>query len=209
MLSNSIEYANWVANPVEPIVCELCWSAGCAQAGLARIVRVSDKMLWLPPRLCDMDAFLRDLIGEDNFIRESILMPIGTWDGLREKFQKLPAAQTYPQITRRDIATVWLAEMPEAVRVAELGGLALRLTEFLASDPLDPEPARETVQSMVEWIFQSPDLPVEGQILPSHGYEAEVNTFYFDGPPFHQWRAFVVGFANSFALGDDFVFVSG
>ena len=32
LLSNSVEYANWADDPVEPIVCEGCWCPACARS---------------------------------------------------------------------------------------------------------------------------------------------------------------------------------
>lgn len=156
MLSNSIEYADWAVDPVEPIVCESCWDSTCARAGLARIVHLGDYLLWLPPTLRDIDEFWRDLMSEANFIRAAVLMPVTTWEALREKFPRFPAPQRYRQATRGDLAALWLGEMPETVRVKELSDLEARLQEALASDPIDLVPARKVVRSMVRWILQSP-----------------------------------------------------
>src|SRR4051794_294112 len=53
LLSNSLEFVDWSANVIETLVCERCWVVGCSGAGLARIVRLADQILWLPPRLRD------------------------------------------------------------------------------------------------------------------------------------------------------------
>jgi len=208
MLSNSIEYATWTACPVEPIVCEACWNSGCAQAGLARIVRLGDYLLWLPPRPRDIDESWREELNEAAFIREAVLIPAPTWEELRTRFSDVPPAESYPRAVRSDLATAWIREMPEAVRVAELGGLEARLREALASDPLDLEVARDVVQRMSSWVFQQPEGAVEGQLVRSQDCRDDVNTFYFDGPPFAEWPAFVIGCEIGFALGADWVFLS-
>ena len=208
MLSNSIEYATWTACPAEPIVCESCWYSGCAQVGLARIVRLMDYLIWLPPRPRDVDASWRDEMNEAAFIRDAVLIPVATWDVLRARFSNMPPAESYPRAARGDIATVWTHEMPEAVRVAELGGLEPCLRNALASDPLDLVVAREVVQRLARWVLQQPAEPVEGRLVRAKEWKRGVNTVYFDGPPFEEWPAFAVGWEIGFALGADWVFLS-
>src|SRR5262249_6629870 len=111
MLSNSIEYANWVADPIEPIVCEGCWNPGCSWAGLTRVVRVNDHLLWLRPSLNDIEASWREQLTETNFIRQAVLMPTTTWERLRRKFPELPASEDYPPPKRPEMAALWLGEM--------------------------------------------------------------------------------------------------
>ncbi len=138
MLSNSIEFADWNARPIHPIVCESCWSAGCGPA-FAVIVRVADNLLWLPPSREEFPDLW------DTVISEAVLMPETTWESMRQRFPNMPAAESYPLATRRDFATLWLAEMPEVVRTLEIRRLESLLGTALASDPLDLEPAREVI----------------------------------------------------------------
>jgi hypothetical protein len=208
-LSNSIEYANWVADPVEPIVCELCWDATCARAGLARVRRLDDQLVWVPPRPKDVDEFWRDVLTEANFIREPVLIPGQTWEALREKFPRLPAAESYPRATAGDIATLWVRGMPNAVRPPEVAGVVDRLSSALASDPLDLDPAREVIRSMVGWAQRTLNEPVQGRIVRTLNCGVPVNTLYFDGPIIVEWAAFLVGRDNSFTVGEDWVFIPG
>jgi hypothetical protein len=165
MLSNSIECADWAASPVDPIVCEACWNPGCAMEGLARIVRIGDHLLWLPRRPRDIPESLPEWLNKAAFISEAVLMPAASWEELRNLFPKLPPTKSYPLAVRGDAATAWISEMPEAVRVGELGGLDARLREALASDPLDLEPAREVVQRLVGWVHERPERPMKGQLV--------------------------------------------
>jgi hypothetical protein len=209
LLSNSIEYAHWTASPVEPIVCEGCWDATCARAGLARIVNLGDDLLWLPPRLRDIDEFWRDGLSEANFIRQPVVMPHATWERLRDKFPQLPHPLTYPRAVRRDLAGLWLGAIPEAVRVDELGQLEERLRhEVLASDPLDLEPAREVVRSMIGWLSENLDEPIVGRIVGTGDCGGLVNSLYFEGPSVSEWPAFVVGRDRAFVLERDWVFLT-
>ena len=204
MLSNSLEYADWTANPVEPIVCEGCWNPSCARAGLARIVSLGDQLLWLPPRPHDIDEFWRGRLSEANFIRDSVLMPAATWERIRETYPRLPSAQSYPHANRQDLGTLWLREMPEGVRVAALGDVEHCLRAAIASDPLDLDPARELVRSIVRWIVENPKQAVAGRIVRVQNCECAINTFYFDGDG---WAAFAVGRQKCLALGPDWVYM--
>jgi hypothetical protein len=198
MLSNSIEYANWRASPVYPIVCESCWCAECGPA-FAVIVRLAENLLWLPPNQDDFPDLWWPVISEP------VLMSERTWEWLRQKFPNMPAAESYPLATRRDLATLWMAEMPEVVRTSQLRKLEPLVSTALASDPLDLEAARYAIGQIVNWVEERPKEPVAGKLLRDD--EIEINTLFFDGPPTTLWPAFAIGTPVSFTLGDDVVFV--
>ena len=206
VLSNSIEYADWDAVPVEPMVCELCWAPGCARAGLARIVRLPRQLLWTRPNLGDIDEFWRDPLGEAQFIRDDVLIPERAWMGLHERVPLLPAANHFPRATRRHLAALWLSEMPAAVRVTDLDALGDRVWETaLASDPLDLEPTREITRQLCAWLREAPDEPLSGCIVPATTSNG-INRIYFDGLPLPEWPAFALGPPNSPAFGRDLVY---
>ena len=120
LLSNSLEYANWLASPVQPILCESCWSAGCSLDGLARIVRLNDHILWLAARSADLVGPGLDGLSDDNVIAEPVLMPVATWERLRAIVESLPASESFPKATRDDVAALWMHEMPVCARVRDI-----------------------------------------------------------------------------------------
>ena len=67
MLSNSIEFAEWRGDLVEPMVCESCWSPGCAMAGLASIVRTSDQLIWLAPSRREIPERWQNMLAQAHF----------------------------------------------------------------------------------------------------------------------------------------------
>jgi hypothetical protein len=207
-LSNSIECVDWTRDPVEGMVCEGCWSAGCRTDGLLRVIALPDQVLWVRPHLDDLRSYpghdeewWRDQLEQRCYQGPAVVMPKATWNGLRARFPRLPAADRLPRATRRDLARLWLREMPEAVRAAELAGLDdhLRRTA-LASDPLDLEPAREVVRSLVDWLDEAPGQPINGRIVRAEEASSPVNAFYFDGPPFWEWPAFLIGRDSGFVF---------
>lgn len=208
LLSNSIEFANWIADPVEPIVCEACWNSACSRSGLARIVRIGNYLLWLPPRLSDIDGFWAKMLTDDNLIAQTVLMPIEVWNDLRKKFQHLPAAEHYGIASRADLGVLWLSEMPEAIRSRDLNAIDGRLRESLASDPLDLGMAKEIIKSMVDWILQGPRLTANGRILRTQSSGHPINTIYFDGPEYAEWHAFLVECTLGFAFGKEWAFMN-
>jgi hypothetical protein len=208
LLSNSIENATWTATPAEPMVCESCWCSGCAQTGLARIVRLGKFLVWLPPRPRDIDESWSEQVDQTAFIHEPVLIPVDTWEALRRRFSNMPPAGSYPRAARSDVATAWILGMPEQVRVAELRAVKARLAEALASDPLDLVAAINIVECMTSWVSQQPERAAEGQLVRLQDCKEGVNTFYFDGPPFEEWPAFAIGKAMGFTLGADWIFRS-
>ncbi|MFL5340196.1 MAG: hypothetical protein ACJ8F7_08585 [Gemmataceae bacterium] len=202
LLSNSLEYANWLATPVEPMVCEGCWNSGCSGQGLAKIVRLSDQLLWLPPRLADVSSWLN----ESSFIRFAVLMPVETWERLRAITPRIPPANSYAKATRADIAGLWLHEIPKEARIREVGDMDHGLRSALASDPLDMEPAKAVVKSLIDWIRAAPDDPVQGRMVRANTCGASINTFYFDG---YEWPSFLVGLEHCFVCGEEWAFVEG
>jgi hypothetical protein len=205
-LSNSIEYANWGADPVEPIVCESCWDATCSRAGLARIVLLAGQVLWLKPSLQDIDEFWRGTLNEGNFIQEAVVFSLATWESLRQQFARLPTPQSMPRPTRNDIAGLWLNEMPRAIRVRALDQLDSLLRSALASGPMDLDPARETVRSICRWINSAPSEHVVGRVVRTDAVHGQLNTFYFDIPPAEDWSAFAVGRDRCLGLSEGWIF---
>ena len=105
------------------------------------------------------------------------------------------------------MAALWLHEMPESIRVPEIEDLEPRLRKALASDPLDMIPAIEVIRGLAARIVREPHAPVDGRITSTEAVQGNVNTFYFDGPPFAEWAAFVIGRDDCYVLGSGFVFV--
>ncbi len=77
------------------------------------------------------------------------------------------------------------------------------LRTALASDPVDPDPARQVVNSLVDWICTAPERIVEGRMAQTLACGDVVNTFYFDG---YEWPSFVVGRDHSLACGAEWAF---
>jgi hypothetical protein len=201
VISNSLEYADWQARPVQPIVCESCWNAGCSQAGLANIVRLGDQLLWLPPRM-RANSRLSDV----NLIQEPVLMPVATWEKLRKTTTNVPPATTFSSAAIGDLASLWLHEIPRDASIREIENITSWLRTALASDPVDLDAARQIVASLVHWICSIPERIAEGRLLRKEDCGKAVNTFYFDG---YEWPSFLEGREHSLACGAEWIFIEG
>ncbi len=208
-LCNSLEAVRWSVQPVELLVCEGCWSAGCRMANLARMVCLGEHLILLPPAWDTIDPHIRSFIGPQNLLPEAVLMPRATWDGLRQRTPRLPAVEAFPLAVRQDLASLWLGAMPEAVWVADLSRLDDRLRSVLASDPVEREEAVEIVRNLAGWVAESPESPVEGRIVRCDEQTGPINTLYFDGTGIPEWLAFATGTEHAFAFGSEWVFREG
>ncbi len=198
-LSNSLERADWLTDPVQLTVCDICGQTSCGGT-FARIVRLADQLLWLPVRSRDVDSGFHD----SSFLRKGVLMPVATWEGLRENAPRLPPASHYAKATRNDIATLWLNEIPEKGRIRELRDIHTLMRSALASDPLDLEPATLSVSCLIDWLLAAPNEPADGHLVRTETCAAAVNSFYFDG---FEWPSLLAGMEHSLVFGNEWAFV--
>ncbi len=209
LISNSIELAGWDSSPVQPIVCETCWEPGCGSYthGLAFIERVGDYLLWVPPTAADVSWTEPDRYRRSEFHQKSLLMPVKVWNDLRDRFPNLPVADFFPPPRMADLLNLWFDEMPEDVRVDSLETLTQRLQhEVIASDPLELDEARWYVAGLLAWMQTEPNAPVVGRFVRLQDSEGRLNSFFFEGPPFLEWQAFVVGQRRELVFGNQWIF---
>lgn len=206
MLSNSIEFANWQANPVQPVVCEQCWHPGCAQTGLARIVNVKDMLFWIRPNWEELSQSCYGWIGEQNLIRESVLIPGRAWDDLRRRCPKLPTAESFPSPSRDDLIDLWMNGMPKDVRVRTVEKMNEQFWQtVIATDPLEPSETRRVVSNLFDWVRSHPKAPVKCEVLETNAFGGSLNSVFFEGPPFIEWIAFATGAKVSFVFDNRWV----
>jgi hypothetical protein len=134
------------------------------------------------------------------------MFPAAVWEQLRETYPNMVSANRCPQATREDIAALWVHEMPEETRVKDPCDIEKCLRSALASGPLDLDPAREVVRTMISWFLEAPEKAVDGNLVPIQECEAAINTFYFDG---YEWSAFAIGGEKRFAFGPNWVYIDG
>jgi hypothetical protein len=192
LLSNAVEYANWKSNPAYPMVCEACWMAECAYHEMRRIARLGSQVLILSPQ----DRELGDLKEEFNPSPmtgpSAFLMPARMWHELAWWFSSMPPFDKLSPVDEYDLIGLWYATIPEPIRPRELPLLPEHLERLcLASDPLNLDEAISKVRALVAKWQQQSSSAVDGDLTPLCDARDPVTSFYFDGPPFHEWPAFV------------------
>lgn len=188
-LSNSIEFADWQEDPVIPLVCSECRTAGCGACRLAHLVRTDDQLLWL-------QAYYAEIIGvpseelDDRSITDSVLMGGSQWDELCAQFDQLPRFDSIRRITNRDLWTLWRQQQPNCVKrgLHETNARHLR-EKCLASHPLDLEDAMPIVLPMLDNPDRSTE-PIEGRFELIDRDRDGIQAFYFDDDDFSEWLAF-------------------
>ena len=209
MLSNSVEFADWQADPVQPIACELCWHPGCAMAGLARIVNVKDLLVWVRPNWEDFSQSCYGWIGEQNLIRDSVVIPTKVWSDLRCQCPALPSATSFPTPRREDLINLWMSGMPKDVRVRSTGKLDEQFWQtIIAADPLELSETRRVVRELLDWVRANPKSPVEGEVIEATSFGGSLNSVFFEGPPFTEWIVFATAKKVSFVFDNRWVFQS-
>ena len=204
MLSNSIEFADWHADPVQPIACELCWHPGCALTGLTRIVNVKDLLFWIRPNYEDFSA---GWVGEPNLIRDSVVIPTKAWDRLRCQCPALPSAASFPSPTREDLMNLWVDGMPKDVRTRSVEKNEFWRT-IIASDPLELSETRRAISELSTWVRSNPKTTAKGEVVQANTFAGKINSVFFEGPPFTEWIAFAIGEKVSFVFDNRWVFQS-
>jgi hypothetical protein len=206
ILCNSLEEVRWGVQPVELMICEACWQPGCSPGNVARVVAFDEQLVFMRPAWESIDLNGWGFIGPQHLLPEAVLMPRSVWDGLCQRFPGLPPFEAWPRAVGQDLAALWLAEMPEAVRAQDLVELARQLRLVLASDPAALETAVDTMRGLARWVAENPANPVAGRIVRMGGETGPLNTLYFDGPGFPEWQGFILGRAHAFAFGKEWWF---
>lgn len=208
-LCNSMELISWERNPVQVYLCEQCGYEGCAEGGYVHIVRLGDFVLWSMPQIDASDdwevSHYRALRALHD--RGAVLIGVDTWDRWRARYTSLPEPGRLPPARRLDVAGAWLLEIPQAVRVHSVDGLATMLRKhFVASTNMTLEQVSEVIDQIVGWVIGAPEQRVVGALRRIGDVDVEVEEVYLDAPTIPAWPAFARRGQHVFvALGEDWV----
>lgn len=196
-ISNSIEFAIWDEPLICPWVCETCWEAGCGsyEYRLLTIFRLNEFLLWMPPTDADLDVNARDRFDQRlfHFNQNELLTPVTAWSELRERFSTLPSPERFPPPRRRDIINLWFNSMPDGITAESPERLDdLFRNRVIASDPCEISEARQQIETLLAWLNLAPNAPVEGHFVNVQEFDGVLATLFFEGPPFHEWKALAV-----------------
>jgi hypothetical protein len=83
VLCNSLEWVDWVEDPVQVRICEACGIPGCEHGGYVRITRCGSHLLWTRPRVDTDDDWEPEELTLLNALEQAgaVLIPTAAWDG--------------------------------------------------------------------------------------------------------------------------------
>src|SRR5262245_3089002 len=142
LLCNSLEWAHWLENPVQVVLCDACGHAGCASGGYVHISRLGDHLLWTRPQINESDTWEQDQYHPAWPLRRfgAVILTLRTWARWREVVSDLPAPDQLPAASGRELLNAWLLSMRGEYRVASASELIPSLRErVLASDSFEAE----------------------------------------------------------------------
>ena len=203
VLSNCIECVDWQLSLVRPIACEICGQPGCAQTGLARIANFGELLIWLRPNWEETNG---GWLGEQDVIRDSVMIPTAEWNRLRQLCPRLPRVEQFSLPSREDLMSVWLSGMPSDFRLRSVANVDEEFwLKVIASDPLDLVETRRGIVHILDWCRSSPKSPVEIAVFKRENFSGVLNSVFFDGQPFSEWVAFEVGSEISVVIDNRWV----
>jgi hypothetical protein len=215
-LSNWIEIADWVSDPIVPFVCTECFQPGCAFHGLAHVIETDDQVVWMKPYGLSSDRYFCEEIDNDQMIRETMIFPRKIWDAVAIDHPELPHFDRIFQVTNIDLYYLWIQNLPsflqQGFRSWTREGLPTafaRLEEnCVAGDPVELDSALKIVREM---LLSCPEIPelMRGSLRRMDDLDLPVQTFYFDLEGYPEWKAFVLDENRALILGNEWVLFPG
>jgi hypothetical protein len=190
-LTNSLEEAAWNVDPAQVHICQQCGTYGCYDGGYARITRLGEHVLWTAPYLNDtMERLDIDSVAGAIFERAAVAIPIRVWESWRNRAPGLPAPQSFPAATRRELAAAWRMEAPPGLREQSWMEMLTHLSQrLLATDSLGYDQAMDQIHALLDWFLEAPTEPLPGDLIPLKATRARLEVLRFDGPADRDWSA--------------------
>lgn len=212
VLCNTLEWVQWLENPVQVVLCEACGYDGCASGGYAHISRLGDHILWTRPQINESDDWERVQYQPAWPLRRfgAVIIAVPTWAQWRVQVSDLPSAEQMFAATGRELIDAWLLGARGEHRVASANELVPLLRgRVLASDSLDADAAVDRVADMLAELSSLGAGRVSGRIARAAEVGARPEVLYFDGPGEEDWPALaLIGSRIVPAFSREWVFIS-
>jgi len=188
-LCNSIEWTEWLGNPVQVQICDCCGTVGCASGGYIHLSSIENCVLWTMPqnvasddlasgRYCPAAALAR--VGSVAFRNE-------TWSSLRNVAAEVPEPSNIARANGRALADAWVIGPGRPNCIDEL--VPMLRQRLLAADTLTIGAAIGWIEHWVDWFNQRTDCAIDGVFRGPDAIGARIETFDFDGPAAEDWPA--------------------
>jgi hypothetical protein len=191
-ITNSLEWAYWLENPVQVILCDACGTEACASGGYVHVSRLPRHVLWSAPQ-AEPDEVLRFLhrLG-------ALAIPIETWNEWSTTIHELPHADRLAPANYAAIADAWILG-PARSTDTILAHLQERLQ---GGDTLEKEPAIALVEQTLTWLRTNAQTSFDRPLVALEEVGARLETLYFDGPAELDWPAFAFTASDPYIVLD-------
>ncbi len=186
-LCNSLEWAEWSANPVQVQLCDACGTVGCASGGYAHVSTLSNLVLWTAPQTVAESDF--DRIFPANPIERfgAVVFLPDVWMQLRSVAANVPDAHQISPSNGCAIRDAWISGPHRPKGEDRLRDWLHR--RLLAADSLDCVEAITWVEHWLSWFDSKTSIAIEGYIATTEDSGALIEKLYFDGPGSEDWPA--------------------
>lgn len=187
-LSNSINWLDWAANPVQVQLCEQCGVHGCAEGGLVDVSVLGDMVLWTRPRAASPSSS-GGPGSAASFLRQfgALAFAAQEWNRLKGFVEGMPAITEFPRATGHDLLSAWICGPGRPSSVTELQAFLRRQVE--ASDTLNATAATQAIQTCYDRLAEAGDEPFHAELIPISTCDARSETIYFQGHSSEAWTA--------------------
>ena len=192
VLCNSLEWVQWLENPVQVELCDACGTAGCASGSYVHVSRLGAHVLWTPPQVDELDEWTRDRHRTAWPIRRfgPIVISDSTWERWRDSVPQLPELSRLPRTTSRAVLDAWLLGFKGERNAKTL--LASLESRVLGADSFDAGTALQLIEKTLTELTRDAGNPLDGRLARAADVGARVEVLYFDGPADDDWPALAV-----------------
>lgn len=203
ILVNTLEWANWVENPVQLIVCDACGTEDCASGGYVHVSRLADFVLLTAPQVSLDDDWSKTqyapLIALESL--GAIAIPDSTWANWRAAVPGMPDSSIFPPATGRALAEAWALGPGRPKNVERLP--ALLHHRLVGCDTLTPESAICRVEHWLNQFLSRAGIPLKASVVTPAELGVTLETLYFDGPGSEDWLALALGTETDYIVLDN------
>ncbi len=190
VLCNSLEWTDWLVNPVQVELCDVCGTVGCASGGYVHISVFDDFVLWTAPEDATQSDEVRDELFPATAIEKfgAIAFPLETWTKLQGVVTEVPGIASLSRADGRTLRDAWVVG-PNRSRAVQ-GLLGMLQARLLGADTLDVDEAIRAVEFWLTWFDERGETAIDGILTSPAKISATLEKLYFDGPGSQDWLAF-------------------
>ncbi len=187
-IANSLEWADWLDNPVQVIICDACGHQDCASGGYVHVSRLHRHVLWTGAQRSSDAEYADDAYEIPRIIRSlgALALPIEVWDDWSATINEVPHAGSLIPANYAAMADAWVLG-PARSTDTLLAHLRERL---VGGTTLDKETILALVERTLTSLRRNARSSFSQPLARLDELGARLETLYFDGPAEIDWPAF-------------------